>query len=83
MGMLCFVLAEEIPSDEDEVNENWNAMQQQSGTVTGHGSEDDDEDEYWDDDCFEGTALEEYSTPLDYDNGEDEYQFFTAALLGK
>ncbi|XP_035003852.1 importin-8 isoform X6 [Hippoglossus stenolepis] len=73
---------EEIPSDEDEVNENWNAMQQQSGTVTGHGSEDDDEDEYWDEDCFEGTPLEEYSTPLDYDNGEDEYQFFTSALLG-
>ncbi|XP_060934256.1 importin-8 isoform X3 [Limanda limanda] len=74
--------SEEIPSDEDEVNENWNAMQQQSSTVTGHGSEEDDEDEYWDDDCFEGTPLEEYSTPLDYDNGEDEYQFFTSALLG-
>uniref|UniRef100_A0A8C7GFG5 Importin 8 n=1 Tax=Oncorhynchus kisutch TaxID=8019 RepID=A0A8C7GFG5_ONCKI len=25
----------------------------------------------------------EYNTPLDYDNGEDEYQFFTAALLSK
>uniref|UniRef100_A0A6Q2YW56 Importin N-terminal domain-containing protein n=1 Tax=Esox lucius TaxID=8010 RepID=A0A6Q2YW56_ESOLU len=30
---------------------------------------------------LEGTPLEEYSTPLDYDNGVDEYQFFTAALL--
>ncbi|KAM9705224.1 importin-8-like [Menidia menidia] len=37
--------------------------------------------EYWDEDCFKGTPLEEYSTSLDYDNGEDEYQFFTAALL--
>uniref|UniRef100_A0A4W6EVS1 Importin 8 n=1 Tax=Lates calcarifer TaxID=8187 RepID=A0A4W6EVS1_LATCA len=74
---------EEIPSDEDEVNENRNAMQQQSSTPTGQGGEDDDEDEddYWDDDGFEGTPLEEYSTPLDYDNGEDEYQFFTSALL--
>ncbi|XP_040009150.1 importin-8 [Xiphias gladius] len=74
---------EEIPSDEDEVNDNRNAMQQQSSTPTGQGGEvdDEDEDDYWDDDGFEGTPLEEYSTPLDYDNGEDEYQFFTSALL--
>uniref|UniRef100_A0A671WJ35 Importin 8 n=1 Tax=Sparus aurata TaxID=8175 RepID=A0A671WJ35_SPAAU len=74
---------EEIPSDEDEVNENRNAMQQQSSMQPGQGGEDDDEDEddYWDDDGFEGTPLEEYSTPLDYDNGEDEYRFFTSALL--
>uniref|UniRef100_A0AAQ5ZJ28 Importin N-terminal domain-containing protein n=1 Tax=Amphiprion ocellaris TaxID=80972 RepID=A0AAQ5ZJ28_AMPOC len=74
---------EEIPSDEDEVNENRNAMQQQSSRPAGQGGEDDDEDEddYWDEDGFEGTPLEEYSTPLDYDNGEDEYQFFTSALL--
>lgn len=43
--------------------------------------EDDDDEEYWDDDALEGTPLEEYNTPLDYDNGEDEYQFFTASLL--
>lgn len=74
---------EEIPSDEDEVNENHNAMQQQSSMPTGQAGEDDDEDEddYWDDDGLEGTPLEEYSTPLDYDNGEDEYRFFTSALL--
>uniref|UniRef100_A0A3Q1KF22 Importin N-terminal domain-containing protein n=1 Tax=Anabas testudineus TaxID=64144 RepID=A0A3Q1KF22_ANATE len=73
----------EIPSDEDEVSENRSAMQQQSSVPTVQGCEDDDEDEddYWDDDGFEGTPLEEYSTPLDYDNGEDEYQFFTSALL--
>lgn len=77
------VLAEEIPSDEDEVNENRSAMQQQSSMVPGQGGEDedDDDDDYWDDDGFEGTPLEEYSTPLDYDNGEDEYHFFTSALL--
>uniref|UniRef100_A0A8C9YYY9 Importin 8 n=1 Tax=Sander lucioperca TaxID=283035 RepID=A0A8C9YYY9_SANLU len=58
--------------------------EKRSGTMaTGQASEDDDEDEddYWDDDGFEGTPLEEYSTPLDYDNGEDEYRFFTSALL--
>ncbi|XP_030575917.1 importin-8 isoform X4 [Archocentrus centrarchus] len=74
---------EEIPSDEDEMNENGNM--QQSSMSAGQGGEDDDddddEDDYWDDDGFEGTPLEEYSTPLDYDNGEDEYQFFTSALL--
>ncbi|XP_041744941.1 importin-8-like isoform X1 [Coregonus clupeaformis] len=76
---------EEIPSDEDEVNENRNTMmQQQSSTPVGHEEEDeddDDDDDYWDEEGLEGTPLEEYSTPLDYDNGEDEYQFFTAALL--
>lgn len=81
--ILFCVWAEEIPSDEDEVNENRNAMQQQFSMQPGQGGEDDDEDEddYWDDDGFEGTPLEEYSTPLDYDNGEDEYRFFTSALL--
>uniref|UniRef100_A0A8C6WMK0 Importin 8 n=1 Tax=Neogobius melanostomus TaxID=47308 RepID=A0A8C6WMK0_9GOBI len=39
------------------------------------------EDDFWEEDCLEGTPLEEYSTPLDYDNGEDEYLFFTNALL--
>lgn len=83
---LFSISAEEIPSDEDEVNENHNAMQQQqqqSSMALGQAGEDDDEDEddYWDDDGFEGTPLEEYSTPLDYDNGEDEYRFFTSALL--
>ncbi|XP_010775274.1 importin-8-like [Notothenia coriiceps] len=74
---------EEIPSDEDEVSENQSAMQHQSSSQAGEEEEeeDDDEEDYWDDDGFEGTPLEEYSTPLDYDNGEDEYSFFTSALL--
>uniref|UniRef100_A0A3B3IMN9 Importin 8 n=1 Tax=Oryzias latipes TaxID=8090 RepID=A0A3B3IMN9_ORYLA len=73
----------EIPSDEDEVNENRDATHQQSSTTAGRGGEDDDDDEedYWEEDGFEGTPLEEYSTSLDYDNGEDEYEFFTCALL--
>uniref|UniRef100_A0A8C2IIA0 Importin 8 n=1 Tax=Cyprinus carpio TaxID=7962 RepID=A0A8C2IIA0_CYPCA len=74
---------EEIPSDEDEVGQKGVALQS-SGAPTGNDNEDEDDeddDEYWDDDCLEGTPLEEYSTPLDYDNGEDEYQFFTASLL--
>ncbi|XP_052348032.1 importin-8-like isoform X2 [Oncorhynchus keta] len=72
---------EEIPSDEDEVNANRNTtMQQQTCTPVGHEDDEEDED-YWDEEGLEGTPLEEYNTPLDYDNGEDEYQFFTAALL--
>lgn len=57
---------------------------QPSGAPSGNGNEDDedeDDEDYWDEDGLEGTALEEYSTPLDYDNGEDEYQFFSACLL--
>uniref|UniRef100_A0A8C8EY91 Importin N-terminal domain-containing protein n=1 Tax=Oncorhynchus tshawytscha TaxID=74940 RepID=A0A8C8EY91_ONCTS len=76
---------QEIPSDEDEVNENCNAMmQQQTSTHVGHEDdeeEEEDDEDYWDEEGLEGTPLEEYNTPLDYDNGEDEYQFFTAALL--
>lgn len=67
------------------MNENRSAMQLQSSMAPGQGGEDEDDDDddedYWDDDGFEGTPLEEYSTPLDYDNGEDEYHFFTSALL--
>ncbi|XP_023205798.1 importin-8 isoform X4 [Xiphophorus maculatus] len=75
---------EEIPSDEDEVNESQNTIHHQSSMAAGQGGDNDDnddEDDYWDEDAFEGTPLEEYSTPLDYDNGEDEYQVFTSALL--
>ncbi|KAM9705222.1 importin-8-like [Menidia menidia] len=74
---------EEIPSDQDEAGENRNPAHQLPGMAADQGAEDEEEeeDEYWDEDCFEGTPLEEYSTSLDYDNGEDEYQFFTAALL--
>lgn len=43
---------------------------------------DEDEDEDWDEEVLEETALEGFSTPLDLDNSVDEYQFFTQALLG-
>uniref|UniRef100_W5ND80 Importin 8 n=1 Tax=Lepisosteus oculatus TaxID=7918 RepID=W5ND80_LEPOC len=77
---------EEIPSDEDEADETRNRMQEQSGAPGGRRDQEEEEDEdedddYWDEDGLEGTPLEEYGTPLDYDNGEDEYQFFTSALL--
>uniref|UniRef100_A0A8C7U524 Importin 8 n=1 Tax=Oncorhynchus mykiss TaxID=8022 RepID=A0A8C7U524_ONCMY len=73
---------QEIPSDEDEVNANRNTtMQQQTCTPVGHEDDDEEDEDYWDEEGLEGTPLEEYNTPLDYDNGEDEYQFFTAALL--
>lgn len=78
-------LTEEIPTDEDEVSENHSAMQQQQpplpNTPGQSGEDDDDEEDYWDDDGFEGTPLEEYSTPLDFENGEDEFHFFTSTLL--
>ena len=79
-----FPSTEEIPSDEDEVNEKRTAMHQQASRPAGQEEEEEeDEEDYWDEAGLEGTALEEYSTPLDYDNGEDEYQFFTAALLSE
>lgn len=71
---------EEIPSDEDEVSEVQQPVCPHSGAQT-EETEDDEDDDFWEDDCLEGTPLEEYSTPLDYDNGEDEYLFFTNALL--
>ncbi|KAJ8402449.1 hypothetical protein AAFF_G00369380 [Aldrovandia affinis] len=75
---------EEIPSEEDEVKENRHTMQESASMPGGQADDDEDDDDdedYWDEEGLEGTPLEEYSTPLDYDNGEDEYQFFTAALL--
>lgn len=71
---------EEIPSDEDEVSEPQQPVCPHSGAQT-EETEDDEDDDFWEEDCLEGTPLEEYSTPLDYDNGEDEYLFFTNALL--
>lgn len=71
---------EEIPSDEDEVSEAQTPVCPHSGAQT-EDTEDDEEDDFWEEDCLEGTPLEEYSTPLDYDNGEDEYLYFTNALL--
>jgi importin-8 len=45
----------------------------------GRSEEEDDDD--WDEEVLEETALEGFSTPLDLDNSVDEYQFFTQALL--
>ncbi|KAM4784401.1 importin-8 isoform 1-T1 [Cyanocitta cristata] len=77
---------EEIPSDEDETNEVSQAMQENhggggGGSAGGGEEEDDDDDDDWDEDALEETALEGFSTPLDLENGVDEYQFFTQALL--
>ncbi|XP_031754525.1 importin-8 isoform X1 [Xenopus tropicalis] len=65
--------SEEIASDEEEANGQ--AMQQN----TGEDAEEEDED--WDDEVLEETALEGFSTPLDCEDALDEYQFFTNALL--
>lgn len=78
------IFAEEIPSDEEEVNEANQDMQENhagGGGDTGDDDEDDDDDE-WDDEALEETALESFSTPIDLEDGVDEYQFFAQALLG-
>ncbi|NWW30292.1 IPO8 protein, partial [Panurus biarmicus] len=77
---------EEIPSDEDETSEVSQAMQENhdgggGGSAGGGEEEDEDDDDDWDEDALEETALEGFSTPLDLENGVDEYQFFTQALL--
>ncbi|NWW45444.1 IPO8 protein, partial [Pedionomus torquatus] len=79
---------EEIPSDEDETNELSLAVQEKrSGGGGGDGGgggeeeDEDDDDDDWDEEALEETALEWFSTPLDLENGVDEYQFFTQALL--
>ncbi|XP_010156031.1 PREDICTED: importin-8, partial [Eurypyga helias] len=78
---------EEIPSDEEETNEVSPAMQENHGGGGGGGGgggeeeDEDDDDDDWDEDALEETALEGFSTPLDLENGVDEYQFFTQALL--
>uniref|UniRef100_M4A2B5 Importin 8 n=1 Tax=Xiphophorus maculatus TaxID=8083 RepID=M4A2B5_XIPMA len=84
LGLKHMYASRLINNDEDEVNESQNTIHHQSSMAAGQGGDNDDnddEDDYWDEDAFEGTPLEEYSTPLDYDNGEDEYQVFTSALL--
>ncbi|XP_034259500.1 importin-8 isoform X1 [Pantherophis guttatus] len=76
--------SEEIPSDEEEVNEANQDMQENhagGGGDTGDDDDDDDDDEDWDDEALEETALEGFSTPIDLEDGVDEYQFFTQALL--
>ncbi|XP_056653331.1 importin-8 isoform X1 [Monodelphis domestica] len=67
---------EEIPSDEEDTNEARQALHERGG---GEDEEEDDDD--WDEEVLEETALEGFSTPLDLDDGVDEYQFFTQALL--
>lgn len=46
-----------------------------------NGRVEEEEEDDWDEEVLEETALEGFSTPLDLDNSVDEYQFFTQALL--
>uniref|UniRef100_A0ACB8FM63 Importin-8 n=1 Tax=Sphaerodactylus townsendi TaxID=933632 RepID=A0ACB8FM63_9SAUR len=72
---------EEIQSDEEEVNEVSQEMQENHAGGGGDAGDEDDEDDDWDDDALEETALEGFSTPIDLEEGLDEYQFFAQALL--
>ncbi|KAM4881890.1 importin-8 isoform 2-T3 [Thomomys bottae] len=67
---------EEISSDEEETTVSAQAMQSVNGE-----DEDEYDDDAWDQEVMEETALEGFITPLDLDNSVDEYQFFTQALL--
>ncbi|XP_037369985.1 importin-8 isoform X1 [Talpa occidentalis] len=67
---------EEISSDEEDTNVTPQAMQSNPGR-----GEEEEQEEDWDEEVLEETALEGFSTPLDLDNSVDEYQFFTQALL--
>ncbi|XP_038174774.1 importin-8 isoform X2 [Arvicola amphibius] len=66
---------EEISSEEEGTDVSAPAVQSHAG----RGEEEEDDD--WDEDVLEETALEGFSTPLDLSNSVDEYQFFTHALL--
>ncbi|XP_070612520.1 importin-8 isoform X1 [Erythrolamprus reginae] len=73
----------EIPSDEEEVDESNQHMQENhvgGGGDTGDDDDDDDDDDE-DDEVLEETVLEGFSTPIDLEDGVDEYQFFTQSLL--
>ncbi|NWS74188.1 IPO8 protein, partial [Crotophaga sulcirostris] len=83
---------EEILSDEEDTNEVGQTMQENHGGGGGGGGsgggggggeeeDEDDDDDDWDENVLEETALEGFCTPLDLENGVDEYQFFTQALL--
>uniref|UniRef100_A0A8D0H6M8 Importin 8 n=1 Tax=Sphenodon punctatus TaxID=8508 RepID=A0A8D0H6M8_SPHPU len=74
---------DEIPSDEEEAHDISQEMQENHGGGGGGAGDEgeDEDDDDWDDDALEETALEGFSTPLDLEDGVDEYQFFTQALL--
>lgn len=79
------MFVEEILSDEEDANAANLAMRENhagGGRDEAGDDDDDDNEDDWDEDALEETALEGFSTPLDLENGVDEYQFFTQALLG-
>lgn len=57
-------------------------MQENHASNSGDARGDNDDDD-WDNDALEETALEGFNTPIDREGGLDEYQFFTQALLGR
>lgn len=70
----------ELGSDEDDIDEEG---QEYLEMLAKHAGEDGD-DEDWDEDDAEETALEGYTTAVDdEDNLVDEYQIFKAILQSK
>ena len=73
-------LAEELGSDEDDIDEDG----QEYLEILAKQAGEDGDDEDWEEDDAEETALEGYSTSIDdEDNPVDEYQIFKAIFQSK
>ena len=73
-------LAEELGSDEDDIDEDG----QEYLEILAKQAGEDGDDEDWEEDDAEETALEGYSTIIDdEDNPVDEYQIFKAIFQSK
>lgn len=76
----CLWLAEELGSDEDDIDEDG----QEYLEILAKQAGEDGDDEDWEEDDAEETALEGYSTIIDdEDNPVDEYQIFKAIFQSK
>uniref|UniRef100_A0A493T005 Importin 8 n=1 Tax=Anas platyrhynchos platyrhynchos TaxID=8840 RepID=A0A493T005_ANAPP len=84
LGLKQVCASRELTEHEDHAKDDKHVAEDNGGgggNGGGEEEEDDDDDDDWDEDALEETALEGFSTPLDLENGVDEYQFFTQALL--
>lgn len=78
--MLTPLLTEELGSDEDDIDEDG----QEYLEILAKQAGEDGEDEDWEEDDAEETALEGYSTLIDdEDTPVDEYQIFKAIFQSK
>uniref|UniRef100_A0A663EN68 Importin 8 n=1 Tax=Aquila chrysaetos chrysaetos TaxID=223781 RepID=A0A663EN68_AQUCH len=76
LGLKQVCASRELTEHEDHAKDEKHVAEDNENHGGGGGGGDDDDDD-WDEDALEETALEGFSTPLDLENGVDEYQFFT------